>query len=211
MKKCSKCERVYPISNENFYTDKRTKDGLMCLCKLCHCSVSKTYRDNNQKSIAANKRRYLRENRDKINAMQLKYQQENRDKLKRWHKKYLNTDNGRLADKRHKHKRRSLKKGLLALYTAEQWAACIKYFNYTCCYCGEKRELQQDHFIPLSNNGEYTVNNVVPACWSCNSSKRAIDFFKWYPAQRFYSVQREKRILKYLNYGKYNLQQLGLF
>jgi len=44
------------------------------------------------------------------------------------------------------------------------WAACA--------YCGETGEpLQRDCVLPISRGGRYTIDNVVPACRSCNTSK----------------------------------------
>lgn len=43
MKQCSKCHELKPESE--FYKDKRTKDGLKCQCKKCHCKTSVATRD----------------------------------------------------------------------------------------------------------------------------------------------------------------------
>lgn len=55
-----------------------------------------------------------------------------------------------------------------------------KYFNNRCAYCGKELPLQQDHFIALSKGGEYSKNNIVPSCQSCNGSKGAKEFETWY-------------------------------
>ena len=39
MKKCSKCKVV----SENFYKDKRSKDGFRSSCKVCDSIVKKDY------------------------------------------------------------------------------------------------------------------------------------------------------------------------
>jgi hypothetical protein len=80
-----------------------------------------------------------------------------------------------------------------------------------CKQCGKEEKLTQDHFKALSNNGEYTKNNIIPACINCNSSKNDADFFAWYPKQSFYSKKQELKILKYLNYDpKTKYQQLAI-
>ena len=107
-------------------------------------------------------------------------------------------------------KRRSLKIKLETSFTNNQWEKCKKYFNNKCAYCGKEKELTQDHFVPLSKHGEYTKNNIVPACKSCNSRKHNKNFFEWYPRQEFYTKQRELKILQYLNYDpKTKIQQLA--
>lgn len=95
--------------------------------------------------------------------------------------------------------RRSRKKKLPSTFNQEQWTECKEYFNNSCCYCGEKTvELQQDHFIPISKGGHYTNYNIVPACQGCNVSKKDNDFKEWYLQQKFYSKERENKILRYL-------------
>ena len=44
-----------------------------------------------------------------------------------------------------------------------------------CHYCGKKFSpalLTMDHVIPLARGGESVKNNVVPACKTCNSTKK---------------------------------------
>lgn len=58
--------------------------------------------------------------------------------------------------------------------TAAQWRAIKEHYGHCCVYCGRTMQrLTQDHIIPLSQGGMHTVQNVVPACQSCNSRKQA--------------------------------------
>ena len=107
-------------------------------------------------------------------------------------------------------RRRALKNKLPATLTFEQWEQIKKDFDYKCAYCGEELPLSQDHFIALSKGGEYTHNNIIPACRRCNSSKGNKDFFEWFIEQESYSEKREKFILKYLHYTNNREQQLSL-
>lgn len=99
-----------------------------------------------------------------------------------------------------KHRRTAKKLGLLATFNFSQWVECQKTFDNKCAYCGREEPLTQDHFIALSKRGKYTKNNILPVCHTCNSNKRDLDFFEWYPQQKFYNKKREQKILKYLNY-----------
>jgi hypothetical protein len=111
----------------------------------------------------------------------------------------------------YRHKRRSQKESLAQDYNMSLWEECKIYFKCKCAYCGSNENLSQEHFVPVSKNGEYTKNNIIPACGSCNSSKCGRDFFEWYPKQPFYSKKRERKILKYLNYDpKTKYQQIAL-
>ena len=55
--------------------------------------------------------------------------------------------------------------------TAEQWAA-LKDAWEGCAYCGATDgALQRDCVMAISRGGRYTIDNVVPACAKCNTSK----------------------------------------
>src|ERR1700730_3560024 len=55
--------------------------------------------------------------------------------------------------------------------TGEQWAA-LKEAWKGCAYCGATDgALQRDCVMAISRGGRYTIDNVVPACTSCNTSK----------------------------------------
>ena len=43
--------------------------------------------------------------------------------------------------------------------------------NYTCQYCGSKRDLSFDHIKPISNGGDNSYENLTIACWTCNALK----------------------------------------
>jgi 5-methylcytosine-specific restriction endonuclease McrA len=55
--------------------------------------------------------------------------------------------------------------------SAVQWTALTDAWG-GCAYCGATdRTLQRDCVLALSRGGRYTLDNVVPACRSCNASK----------------------------------------
>jgi 5-methylcytosine-specific restriction endonuclease McrA len=55
--------------------------------------------------------------------------------------------------------------------TDVQWAA-LKDAWAGCAYCGTNEgALQRDCVLPVSRGGRYTLENVVPSCRSCNTSK----------------------------------------
>ena len=63
--------------------------------------------------------------------------------------------------------------------TDQQWEEIQQAYGYRCVYCPpqcwrcqrQKHHLTQDHITPLSQGGNHTVSNIVPACLSCNSKK----------------------------------------
>ena len=55
--------------------------------------------------------------------------------------------------------------------TPAQWLALQEAWG-RCAYCGEPDvALQRDCVLAISRGGRYTLDNVVPACRSCNASK----------------------------------------
>ncbi|MEO0895554.1 MAG: HNH endonuclease [Bacteroidota bacterium] len=44
-----------------------------------------------------------------------------------------------------------------------------------CVYCGSRERLTLDHVIPRAKGGRTTWNNLVTACYKCNSKKGDLD------------------------------------
>jgi 5-methylcytosine-specific restriction endonuclease McrA len=68
--------------------------------------------------------------------------------------------------------------------TPEEWAA-IKVAWEGCAYCGAADgPLQRDCVMAISRGGRYTLDNVVPACASCNASKCNDEVTGWLRRKR---------------------------
>jgi hypothetical protein len=68
--------------------------------------------------------------------------------------------------------------------TAAEWDALQAAWN-GCAYCGASDgALQRDCVLPISRGGRYTVENVVPACRSCNASKCNDEVTGWLRRKR---------------------------
>jgi 5-methylcytosine-specific restriction endonuclease McrA len=68
--------------------------------------------------------------------------------------------------------------------TDEQWGA-LKELWGGCAYCGATdRPLQRDCVLALSRGGRYTLDNIVPACGSCNASKCNDEVTGWLRRKR---------------------------
>ena len=66
----------------------------------------------------------------------------------------------------------------------EQWTALKEAWN-GCAYCGVVgKPLQRDCVLPLSRGGRYTLDNIVPACGSCNTSKCNDEVTGWLRRKR---------------------------
>ena len=65
-----------------------------------------------------------------------------------------------------------------------QWAALTDAWG-GCAYCGATGvALQRDTVLAISRGGRYTLDNVVPACRSCNASKCNDEVTGWMRRKR---------------------------
>ena len=66
----------------------------------------------------------------------------------------------------------------------DQWAALQAAWG-GCAYCGATdTALQRDCILAISRGGRYTLENVVPACRSCNASKWNDEVTGWLRRRR---------------------------
>jgi len=79
MKKCLSCGESKTL--DNFYSDKRLKDGLRTQCKKCMSKKSKEYRDDERKGFKEKRRAYILKNKDKILKNKKRYYIENKTRI----------------------------------------------------------------------------------------------------------------------------------
>jgi 5-methylcytosine-specific restriction endonuclease McrA len=182
-KVCNGCGIKKPLSE--YYKAAKGKDGHRGKCKVCDNTRTKAYYQTPQ---ATEKRRisaalWKANNKDKIreynkkhgHTAYLKYKEtEHGKEVRRRNKlKYNSTLKGKLTDKRKHHKRRAIMENA-GTFTNEQWQERLAEYNYCCAYCYNSfpvNELTIDHMHPISRGGTNTIDNLVPACKSCNSRK----------------------------------------
>jgi 5-methylcytosine-specific restriction endonuclease McrA len=66
-------------------------------------------------------------------------------------------------------KRRDASKG--DSFSTAQWLALLAYHGGRCAYCGSDIRIEIDHRVPLIRGGTITIENILPACRSCNRRK----------------------------------------
>ena len=128
------------------------------------------YYDTHQEEVQARNAAYDAANPDKRKARRAAHHATHREEDNARNAAYhaANPEVFRTA----KARRRARTKGLPATLTAAQWRSIKAVYKGRCAYCGTKQKrLTQDHVIPLSKGGSTTLNNIVPACRSCNSKK----------------------------------------
>jgi 5-methylcytosine-specific restriction endonuclease McrA len=169
--------------------------------------VDKKYYEANREILLEKGKQYYEANKEQFAIQHRRYYENNLELVKGFRRVYRinNPDVARKMTQR----RRAKACLLPCTLTVEQWEVIKHSFDEKCAYCGKELPLEQEHFVPLVSGGEYTHNNIIPACRSCNSSKGAKDFFQWYPKYRYFSKKRKKEILNYLGYRD-GVQQLAL-
>jgi 5-methylcytosine-specific restriction endonuclease McrA len=198
MKICSKCGRGYPATNDYFYWNNKAEQSLKAECKRCTAKRRKKYREKNKEALAFSKKEYYEKNKETILEYAKKYSLDNKEARAEQAKQYRQEH----AEEYHIlwHSRNARIHKLPHTLTILQWGEAKEYFDGKCSYCGRKLPLTQDHWIPVTKDGNYSKENIVPACKSCNSSKRNQDAIEWFSKQTFYSEIRQVKILEYLGF-----------
>ncbi len=133
-------------------------------------AANRKYRETHRAEVAARQRAYNarhREQRQAYNAMRAQ-----RDRL------------GKLARDRayyqaHKPQRRAQEasraaaiRGAGGSFTWAEWQQRLEGFGHRCAYCGASGiPLTRDHVVPIARGGSNVIDNIVPACASCNRRK----------------------------------------
>jgi len=71
-------------------------------------------------------------------------------------------------------RRRAGKLGRAGSYTAAEWIGVMAAWHWRCAYCGGSGPLEADHRVALSRGGSTAIENIVPACPSCNARKHRL-------------------------------------
>lgn len=191
-KKCPRCGEEKPL--DCFGVCRRARDGKQSRCKPCHVSGVVASQRRNPKERKEANRRYYRNHYEKVRAYGKKYSHskyyaniyENRERARlaraTEHSKALarawNASPAGQVSRANKKARRRLAIGVDSV-SVTQWTATVAIFGGQCAYCGSQKKITADHFVPLARGGKHSISNMVPACLSCNSSKRASDPFEW--------------------------------
>ena len=68
--------------------------------------------------------------------------------------------------------------------SAAEWSALQEAWA-GCAYCrATDKPLQKDCVLPISRGGRYTLDNIAPACGSCNASKCNDEVTGWLRRKR---------------------------
>ena len=126
------------------------------------------WRNNNLEYSKKRDREYQLNNIDKISKRQKEWRESNKEHMKEYRIK--NREPRKISQWNRRAKQtNSGGDGI----TLEQWEQLKADYCYLCAYCGKKKKLTLDHIIPIYKGGKHEIENSVPACNSCNTSKGA--------------------------------------
>jgi 5-methylcytosine-specific restriction endonuclease McrA len=157
-KVCFKCKKEK--DNVDFYFNIKNSDGLCSYCKECTYFSSKNWKQNHQEQAKNTGKLRRIKNYEKIR----KYEKESNLKIKNI-----------FATIKHNSKR----KNMVFILTLEEFTNWYEGQKQECFYCKRslKECLKDDSAIKrltidrIDNNLEYSLTNMVLACWPCNELK----------------------------------------
>ncbi len=108
---------------------------------------------------------------ERVHARRVKYSATHREEDRAYGRKYVATH--RAEKNAHTLNRYHRKRANGGSVRREAWEALKASYRYRCAYCHQRKLLTQDHVVPIVKGGWHVIENIVPACRSCNSSKGA--------------------------------------
>lgn len=151
-----------------------------------HKEEEAAYRTANQDKLKAEKKEWYKknrtqvlkrvksnatQNREKILAYQSDYYLNNADKVKANVAAYRQANPEKKSHLENRRRARKFSNG--GSHTLEELQEKFSRLGNVCYYCKQAKPLTVDHDIPLSRGGTDNIENVLPACRSCNSKKNA--------------------------------------
>ena len=191
-KTCFRCKQRKPL--EDFTKHSKSPDGKYYCCRECKNWLSKNRYPEDPEKVRSRFQKWKEKNPNYHKEYEKLHPNKKKARNNRWTKKGLNA----IAIQR----RRARISELQWNFSQKDWEECLAFFDNSCCYCGTNLNITQDHLIPVISGGGYTKDNVLPACASCNSSKNNKNFYEWYHGQKFYSEDREAKIISYRDFQR---------
>lgn len=152
------------------------------------CSLRNRNKPEAKKRIKERSQAYYIKNRERILERGKDYCRKNRAKVARFKRRYLDTNPHKIRE--YNYARRSKLRDSTLKSDREKANQLVKDWRQTdsleCAYCGcalTRSNFQVDHIVPIVKGGTHSVQNIVVACRSCNSSKGAkLLFSEWVPS-----------------------------
>lgn len=189
-RQCGNCKEWLEENIENYYFKIKTQT-YSSECKKCSIKRSRKNQLNNPERSKEFKHKHYINNFDKWYDKRKERKENDLEKYKNdeleWRRKNKSKVN-EYSQNRHQHKMHNI--------TNEEWIACKEYFkdkdgDYCCAYCGLKiqdhyrtyldgKQYMDLHKEHVNDKGSNELDNCVPSCQSCNSSKAQYTLEEWY-------------------------------
>ena len=185
-KRCTKCGEVNPL--DEFHRDPKAPGGRSARCAQCRNAASRRWHVNNLEKANAYGRRWAKENREKHAAKSKRWRDRHleydREKKRRWAQE--NPEKQRIKVARRRAKKLGAETDGHSLADLHAYWEATGIDKKVCYYCDgpvEKWKTSEgDHMLAISREGPDVVENLVPCCKSCNSSKHdRLLFDEWVP------------------------------
>ena len=133
--------------------------------------------------------------RKEANEACLRYWHRNKGKVRAYQAIYNRTAKGKLVKIVCLQKRARAKMLRCIPYTTSMLQKRLLLFGHRCIYCNSRKKIVVDHLMPVFLGGWNCVQNFVPACLRCNSSKHKSHPLKWVASQRPSVLSVVRRLL----------------
>ena len=188
MKTCTQCGESKEL--EAFAINRTQKDGRNPYCKICR----RAYYIRTQEIRRWYGRKYHAENKEARKVYMEVWRTKNAERIKQYtaskseirkryrceHPEMMRASrkkwkqNNRWSLRGQEERRRARLHETESDFRNGDWEDILFAYDYRCAYCGRTdKPLTKDHVEPLSRGGTHTVNNIIPACHSCNCKKHA--------------------------------------
>lgn len=210
---CTTCGETKPATLEFFH---RRREGLTSECKVCRSARARRRYEAKREGILAQGAEYRARNPEKrreasqaylanpaARAGRAAYAQayrattDGREKRREANRRFRATEHGRMRVLITAHDIRARAAGVVSDLTVEDWVDVLRLFDGECAYCGSPESITVEHVVSITARGPNTKRNVIPACWSCNHSKRDKDMATWYAAHPEFTEARLEKILSH--------------
>lgn len=207
MRECSICS--VSKNESEFYSQSRhsKKRGNYIYvnpeCKKCTSERSDKWQKDNPEKHRENRLRHDRKEHRKQQHYEYNKNWINKGK----HREYYKSNPDKAEKYRKNHRKHDV--------SNEEWGDCKNYFSdmngdWCCAYCGLLQELHTKKYLNriiytdlhkdhVDDKGANDLSNCIPACNSCNSSKKQSPMRNWYMTRTFFDIGKLQKIERWLN------------
>lgn len=172
-KLCTKCKVWKPSSSFNPRPD---NGKLRPWCVECNRRYKQAHRDQHRDIYSNTRNAYYSANKQTIRKQQKSAYDADPQKRKRAYERTRQWQKDNPV--RHRAARKVIDSNRRVSngrsnYVYQNWLAMCDWFSGVCLCCGSGDPLTIDHVIPITHEGQNTIENVQPLCLHCNTSKGA--------------------------------------